>query len=100
MLDPLGLHLAAVDPRTAARQLVDAPAFEIAMDRFRQADYDYIVIDAPPVIGTAEANLLQDSADAVVLSVRVGRASARDLIRAKQQLASRSIVGVVLVEED
>lgn len=95
---PFGIHVAAVDPRAPKHQLVDAPAFEVAMERLRNSEYDHIVIDAPPVIGTAEVNLLQDSADAVVLTTRVGRSRGRDLARAKQQLSPSPVLGVVLVE--
>jgi len=44
-------------------QLLDAPAFAIAMERLRQAGYDHIVVDAPPVLGSADVNLMTDAAD-------------------------------------
>ena len=99
-LSPLGLHVAAVDPRSPQRQLIDAPAFTIAMERFRDADYDYIVVDAPPVLGTAEVNLLQDSADAVVLATKVAASSSSDLRKAREQLVPSEILGVVLVDRE
>lgn len=97
-LSPIGLHVVAVDPRSPQKQLIDAPAFTIAMERFRDADYDYIVVDGPPVIGTAEVNLLQDSTDAVLLTTKVAHSNAADLRTAKEQLAPSEILGVVLVD--
>jgi len=80
------LHVAAINPRIEKTQLLDGPAFAIAMERLRLGGYDHIVIDAPPVLGSADANLMADAADAVVLAVRSRRSTARDLRRAIEQL--------------
>jgi hypothetical protein len=47
-LRPYGVHVAAVDPRTPQRQLIDALAFDAARERLRGSEYDHIVIDGPP----------------------------------------------------
>jgi Mrp family chromosome partitioning ATPase len=95
---PFGLHVAAVDPRTEQRPLLDAPAFAFAMERLRQAGYDHIVVDAPPVLGTAEVNLLQDAADAVLLTAWSGTSRRSPLRAAIEQLSPGSILGVVVLE--
>lgn len=97
-VSPLGLLVAAVDPNTRHRQLLDATAFSIAMERFVQERYDHIVIDGPPVLGNAEVNLLQDGANCVLLTAMAGKASARALRQAKEQLAPSTILGVALIE--
>jgi Mrp family chromosome partitioning ATPase len=94
----LWLHVAAVNPRIEQDQLLDAPAFAIAMERLRLGGYDHIVIDAPPVLGSADVNLMQDAADAVLLVVRGKSSRARDLNRAVDQLSPTKIVGTVLLE--
>ena len=94
----LWLHVAAVNPRTEPSQLLDAPAFAIAMERLRLGNYDHIVIDAPPVSGTAEVNLLQDAADGVLLVARGGTTTARDLRRALDQISATKVLGTVLLE--
>ncbi|HEY0195124.1 MAG TPA: hypothetical protein VGC42_28615, partial [Kofleriaceae bacterium] len=66
----LWLHVAAVNPRIAQTQLLDGPAFAIAMERLRLAGYDHIVVDAPPVLGSADVNLMADAADSVVFALR------------------------------
>ena len=94
----LWLHVAAVSPRIEKSQLLDAPAFAIAMERLRVAGYDHIVIDAPPVLGSADVNLMSDSADAVVLALRAKRSTARDMRKAIDQLGASKVVGTVLVQ--
>lgn len=94
----LWLHVAAVNPRAEQAQLLDAPAFAIAMERLRLGGYDHIVIDAPPVFGTAEVNLLQDAADGVLLVARARTTTARDLRRAVEQITTAKVLGTVLLE--
>lgn len=94
----LWLHVAAVNPRIEQDQLLDAPAFAIAMERLRLGGYDHIVIDGPPVLGSADVNLMQDAADGVLLSLRAKSSRARDLARAVDQLSPAKILGTVLLD--
>jgi Mrp family chromosome partitioning ATPase len=92
------LHVAAINPRIDKSQLLDGPAFAIAMERLRAANYDHIIIDAPPVLGSADVNLLADAADTVLLAVSARKTTARDLRRAIDQLGASKVVGTVLME--
>jgi Mrp family chromosome partitioning ATPase len=94
----LWLHVAAVNPRIEQRQLLDAPAFAIAMERLRLGGYDHIVIDAPPVIGSADVNLIQDAADGVLLALKARRTTARELRSTIDQLTPARVLGTVLLE--
>ena len=94
----LWLHVAAINPRIEKNQLLDGPAFAIAIERLRTAGYDHIVVDAPPVLGSADVNLLADAADAVVLALRAKRSTTRDLRRAIDQLGANKVAGTILVE--
>jgi Mrp family chromosome partitioning ATPase len=94
----LSLHVAAINPRIEKTQLLDGPAFAIAMERLRLAGYDHIVIDAPPVLGSADVNLMADAADAVLLTVRGQQSTSRDLREAIDQLGAAKVAGTVLVE--
>jgi Mrp family chromosome partitioning ATPase len=96
---PHGLHVMAVDPRTEQRPLLDAPAFALAMDRMRRAGYDYVVIDAPPVLGSAEVNLLQDAADGVLLVTRSKMSRGREVRKAVQQLSPGRVLGVTMIDQ-
>ena len=91
----LWLHVAAVNPRIEKTQLLDAPAFAIAMERLRMV-YDHVVIDAPPVLGSADVNLMSDAADAVVLAVRAKRTTTREVRKAIDQVGASKVVGTVL----
>jgi Mrp family chromosome partitioning ATPase len=92
------LHVAPINPRIEKTQLLDAPAFAIAMERLRLAGYDHIVIDAPPVLGSADVNLMADAADAVLMSVRARTSTTRDLRKAVDQIGQKKVIGTVLCE--
>jgi Mrp family chromosome partitioning ATPase len=94
----LWLHVAAINPRIEKTQLLDAPAFTIAMERLRLGGYEHIVIDAPPVLGSADVNLMADSADAVVFALRARHSNTRDIRLAIDQIGSNKVVGTVIVE--
>ena len=94
----LWLHVAAINPRIEKTQLLDAPAFAIAMERLRTAGYDHIVIDAPPVLGSADVNLMADAADTCIFALRAQVSTTRDLRRAIEQLGASKVAGTVLVE--
>ena len=89
------LHVAVINPRIEDSQLLDAPAFQIAMERLRIAGYEHIVIDAPPVLGSADVNLMSDAADAVILAAHARRTTARELRKAVDQLGADKVVGTV-----
>lgn len=93
----LWLHVAALHPQIEQTQLLDAPAFSIAMERLRLS-YDHIVVDAPPVLGSADVNLMADAADAVLLAVRAGSSTVRELRTAIEQLGSQKVAGSVLLQ--
>jgi Mrp family chromosome partitioning ATPase len=96
----LWLHVAAINPRIALTQLLDGPAFAIAMERLRLAGYEHIVVDAPPVLGSADVNLMADAADSVVFALRSRRSTTRDLRRAIDQLGGKKVAGTVLLQDD
>jgi Mrp family chromosome partitioning ATPase len=95
----LWLHVSAVNPRIEKTQLLDGPAFAIAMERLRLGGYDHIVVDAPSVLGSADVNLMADAADAVVLALRSRRSTTRDLRRAIEQIGGGKVAGTVLLQD-
>jgi Mrp family chromosome partitioning ATPase len=97
-VSPLGLHLAVPDARAESRPLIDGPAFAFAMSRLRDAGYQYIVVESPAVLGTAEVNLIAASSDGVLLTAYRGRSRTRDLKAAINQLGSERILGTVLID--
>ena len=60
--------------------------------------YDYIILDAPPVLAVTDAQILGTKADGVIFVVMAGRAKKEQIIQAKSQLdkVKAQIVGTVL----
>ncbi|MCU1277480.1 MAG: ATPase involved in chromosome partitioning-like protein, partial [bacterium] len=92
------LHVLAVEPTDRGRPLLDGPAFSIALEMLSQAGYDYVVIDTPPVLGAADVNLIEDSADGVLFTAWSRSTSSRALRRAIEQLAPGKLLGVTLLD--
>jgi len=100
------LHVLAVRPPrkeegeapAQGRPLVDAPAFGLSMGLLRRCSYDYVVVDTPPVLGSADVNLVEDHVDGVLFVTRARISSARALERAVEQLAPVKILGVTLLD--
>lgn len=93
----LGIHVAAANARPRTSQILDAPAFSLAIDQLRGADYDHIIIDCPSVEGTADVNLIQDATDGVLLVARSRATTARALEHATHQLSPAKILGFTLL---
>ncbi|AUX22299.1 hypothetical protein SOCEGT47_028000 [Sorangium cellulosum] len=69
--------------------------FEAALRALRRY-YDYVVIDGPPVLGSGDANVIEDASDGILLVARASLTRASSLTLATEQLGERRILGVVL----
>ena len=94
------LHVLAVKPGRRRRQAAARRAGVRAsrMEMLAQAGYDYIVIDTPPVLGAADVNLIEDSADGVLFTAWSRSTSSRSLRAAVEQLAPAKLLGVTLLD--
>jgi Mrp family chromosome partitioning ATPase len=77
---------------------IDAVAFASAMKRFRES-FQYVIVDAPPVLLSGDVNLIQDATEAIVFATRKGRSESRDLRRAIEQVAPAQVAAVALIED-
>ncbi len=91
------LHVAAVEPDTETRPLLDGPALKLGIEKLRRAGYDYIVIDSPAILGSADVNLIEEAADGILMTMWAGKSSARALRKAVEQIGSSKLVGIALL---
>ncbi|MDI1437019.1 hypothetical protein [Polyangium sorediatum] len=69
--------------------------FEGAVRALKES-YDYVVIDGCAVLGSGDANVLEDVSDVCILLARAGMTKGSELSRAAKQLGDRRMFGVVL----
>jgi len=58
--------------------------------------FDWVILDSPPCLPVADATILADLCDGVLLVVRAGSTPSSTVQRACQELQGRNLVGVVL----
>lgn len=92
------LHTIAINPVNKYAPLIDPIAFSIAVDRLRLAGYDYIVVDTPPVLESADVNLITDSIDGFIVTTIARRSDVKAVKRAIDQIGSTTFLGSVLLE--
>jgi polysaccharide biosynthesis transport protein len=63
-----------------------------------RAEYDFVLIDSPPMMGMADARLLSRNADGVILISRAGETSPEQLGEARERLADDGtpVLGTIL----
>ena len=62
--------------------------------------FDWVLLDSPPCVPVADASILADMCDGVLLVVRAGSTPVEMAQRACQELNGRNLVGVVLNAAD
>lgn len=87
--------------RSDAGDLVTSDRFRTLIER-AVLDYDMVLINAPPVLGLADAKVLAGLTEGVVLVVRAGQTDEDDLISALFALdeADAVVIGTVLTRAD
>lgn len=91
------LHTAAVAPDRTALPTLDGAALAACIEDMRTSGYDHIIIDGPPVLGSADANLLEESADGVLMVLRAGSSRAAQFRRAVDQIGESRLLGLLLL---
>jgi Mrp family chromosome partitioning ATPase len=76
-------------------EALHSPHFKAAIERLGRA-YDWVVVDAPSVLGSGDANVVEEAVDGVILAVRSRASKGADVRAAVKQLGSKKAVGVVL----
>lgn len=86
---PAGSHV------THPADLISNGRLKELLDQFAGA-FDWIVVDSPPAVSVADANILAGLCDGVLLVVRAGLTPAATLQTLRQQLPGRKMLGVIL----
>ena len=76
-------------------QLLASPVFRNMLDGF-DVDYDFILFDSPPLLGSGESSLLRRYCDATLMVIRSGKTSSKQLEKAISSFNEDNIVGVVI----
>src|ERR1700733_5613158 len=83
------------DEVTNPSELIANGRMKMLLDRLAPI-FDWIILDSPPCLLVADASILADLCDGVLLVARAGVTPAGTAQRACQELRGRNVVGVVL----
>jgi Mrp family chromosome partitioning ATPase len=92
------LHVMAIDPTAPHDPMLDPVTFSMGMERLKQAGYEYIIVDAPAVLGGVDCNVISDSVDALILTALPLKSKRKEMRKAVEQLEPAPILGVVVLE--
>jgi polysaccharide biosynthesis transport protein len=60
-----------------------------------EANYDLVLIDAPPLLGTVDTAVLSSCCSGIVLVERIGQANRKDLLQAAAVMSRLNVVGLI-----
>ena len=85
-------------PADPAR-LLSGPAARAFFDYVRQFEYDYVLVDAPPMLGIADAQSLARETDRMLLVARLERLSADHVINLRDVMerVNMNVLGLVVI---
>jgi Mrp family chromosome partitioning ATPase len=91
------LHVAALPQQRPRPGHVDRLLLTAALHDLR-SDYDYIIIDSAAVFESADADVVGECADGVLLTARAGSSRRSRIEAAIQQLSPSTIFGTILLD--
>ena len=79
--------------------LVSGPAMTIFLRQVQELDYDYILVDAPPLLGIADSQVMARQVDQIMLVSRLDRVTLDHLADLREVLEEldRPVLGVVVI---
>jgi Mrp family chromosome partitioning ATPase len=91
-----GLHaLVESEAEFGYPDALHAPAFRQAIWQLGRA-YDWVIVDGPSVLGSGDANVVEEVVDGMIVVARSRKSRGTDLRAAVRQLGARKAVGVVM----
>jgi len=91
------LQVAALPPKVGAGQRLDRVLFGNAIRRLRGA-FDYIVIDTASVLESADADVVSEASDGVIVTMRAKKSERSSVKSAVQKLSPATVLGTVLID--
>jgi Mrp family chromosome partitioning ATPase len=91
------LHLAALASEPIPGARLDRAVFASLLSDLREV-YDYVVIDAGPVLESGDADVAGECASGVIVTARSGKSKKPDFRRAIDQLRPTPVFGTVLFD--
>jgi protein-tyrosine kinase len=87
--------LTAGEPVTNPLELLNIKACKALIDALRN-NFDWVILDSPPLLFAADGNLLSTMCDATILVVRIGSTTFDSVTRAIQSLCENNVLGIVV----
>ena len=95
-LEPAGLHLLpGGTPHDSVAEILSGPRFSALLAELRR-EFNFIIIDAPPLGIFTDASVLINRADAALLVVRANRTRYAQVERVLEPLPRERMLGIVL----
>jgi Mrp family chromosome partitioning ATPase len=89
------LHTVAIAPGSTTRPILDG-TLNLFVAAFRLAGYDYVVIDGPDALGSADVTLMEESIDGLLMTVRGESTRVRAIRSAVEQVGTKKLLGFAL----
>jgi Mrp family chromosome partitioning ATPase len=91
------LHVMTVAPDTKETLGLDGASLAACVADMGRAGYDRMVVDSPAILGSADANVVEENVDGIVIVLHARTSRVRDLRKAIEQIGAPKVLGVVLV---
>jgi Mrp family chromosome partitioning ATPase len=62
--------------------------------------YDFVVVDSPAILGSGDANVVEEAVDGVIIVTRSKHSKGSELREATKRLGDRKVVGAVIWDAD
>ena len=75
-------------------ELLNMRQVKYSLDALRKV-FNWVILDTPPLLFSADANLLATMTDGTIIVVRIGSTTYDNVIRAMQSLCENNVLGIV-----
>lgn len=75
--------------------LLDSPNMRTILSKAKE-DFDYVIVDSPPVLPLADVSIISKAVDGLILVVRAGVTPKDIVAKAVNSLPRQSVIGIVL----